>query len=514
MLKAAAFLGLVPAVMAIPAAVPGPAPTVYRREAVPAPVPTEVVALEQRDVIDDVETYVGGLVSGVETKIKGWVNSGILDFPTGFPIGDDVKKSASVDDDDLKAQPTQVLNVPPYGNWTNKGWNVRVHGNVYKIPNLDQDKVDDLADVFLIDTSVDKLSKSQQAQARNVTKSIFVVQQDDVEVKMSFVNNVDVSPDESGGAIDARGGAQNITMPYNTTTEGDFDAFVTLKNTTGPNNGYLIPGNETSRIQTLNVYAEGKNNSGNATAYLVPPKGITILSDVDDILRVTKIYEPKEGLLNTFARPFTPWMNMPKIYANWSSSVNDLHFHYLTTTPEQVTRNYMDFIYNTYPLGSFDTRPLNFSDVSATLSIRRFLLDKIFQTFPDRKFILVADTTNSDVMKAYPALYKDYPGQVQCILLRNTSSTDSGNKFPYNTKGFKDIPQKNYMFFNVPDDIAKLDIANGGCYNSSIKQNVTFDYQGLPFGLSDDDNAAAGGANPRMAMVLAGLIAAVLAVMV
>jgi hypothetical protein len=36
-----------------------------------------------------------------------------------------------------------------------------------------------------------------------VTQSIFVVQQDNVEVKMNFVNNVDVSPDESGGAIDA-----------------------------------------------------------------------------------------------------------------------------------------------------------------------------------------------------------------------------------------------------------------------------------------------------------------------
>jgi hypothetical protein len=68
---------------------------------------------------------------------------------------------------------------------------------------LSQEKVDDLANVFLVDTEVKDLSKSQQAQARNVTKSIFVVQQDDVEVKMNFVNNVDVSPDESGGAIDA-----------------------------------------------------------------------------------------------------------------------------------------------------------------------------------------------------------------------------------------------------------------------------------------------------------------------
>lgn len=299
-------------------------------------------------------------------------------------------------------------------------------------------------------------------------------------------------------------------MPYNTTIEGDFDAFIKLKNTTGPDNGHLLPGNETSRIQTLNMYAEG-TNSGNATAYLVPTEGTTIISDIDDILRVTKIYDPKEGLLNTFARPFTPWMNMPDIYSNWSSSLSDFHFHYLTTTPEQVTRNYMDFIYKTYPLGSFDTRPLNFSDVSATLSIRRFLLDKIFLTYPQRKFILVADTSNPDVMKAYPALYKDYPGQVKCIFLRNTTATDDSDHFPYDTSGFEGIPKEHYMFFNVPDDLTNLDVENGHCLNSSIEQHVTFEYQGLPFGLGDD-SAAGMVAPPGMpTLAIAGFAVAIMA---
>jgi hypothetical protein len=81
----------------------------------------------------------------------------------------------------------------------------------------------------------------------------------------------------------------------------------------------------------------------------------------------------------------------------------------------------------------------------------------------------------------------DYPGQVQCIFLRNTSATDSGDKFPYNTKGFKDVDNSTYMFFLVPDDLKGLDISNGQCVNNSVPQNVTFDYQGLPFGLSNDN---------------------------
>lgn len=47
-----------------------------------------------------------------------------------------------------------------------------------------------------------------------------------------------------------------------------------------------------------------------------------------------------------------------------------------------------------------------------------------------------------------------------------------------------------YMFFRVPDDLANLDISNGQCYNASVGQNVTFGYQGLPFGIDDDPEDA------------------------
>ncbi|KHO01838.1 uncharacterized protein MAM_00839 [Metarhizium album ARSEF 1941] len=454
-----------------------------------APSPTLAVALDQRGLGDDVKSYVQGLTSDVESRASSLLQSGILNFPNGFPAGTAVEKSLGVSSTELNAEPTHVLNLPSYGNWTEHGWSLRIHGNVYKVPNVSQSAIDHLANVFLIGTSVKDLNATEQAQARNVTRSIFVVQQGNKSVTMNLENNVAMQSNATGGAVKAKGGAQMIHMPYNTSIEGDFDSFVNLRNTTGPDGGFMAPGNETLQIQTLNVYADG-TDSGNATAYLVPPTGLTVVSDIDDILRVTKIYQPKEGLLNTFARPFTPWMNMPSIYSNWSSSLGNVHFHYLTTTPEQATRNYMDFIYRTYPLGSFDTRPLNFSDTSATLHIRRFLLDKIFQTFPKRKFVLVADTSNHDVMVAYPQMFKDYPGQVTCIFLRNTSATDSGDKFPYDTSGFKGIPQGHYMFFKVPEDLAHLDLENGHCLNSTVPQNVTFGEQGLPLGLGDKGSFA------------------------
>lgn len=85
-------------------------------------------------------------------------------------------------------------------------------------------------------------------------------------------------------------------------------------------------------------------------------------------------------------------------------------------------------------------------------------------------------------MKDYPQMVKDYPGQVQCIFLRNTTATDSSDLFPYDTKGFKDIDQKQYMFFVTPDDLKGVDIVGGNCYNPAVVQNVTFGYQGRGFG--------------------------------
>ncbi|KAJ5836307.1 hypothetical protein N7447_002333 [Penicillium robsamsonii] len=476
-----------------------PAPTAFANNVAPAdpvitpsPVernPSPVVA---RNILSDVESDAANILSDLGSGLPSWVASGVPNFFQGFPTGDAVMKSLGLDDDQLKALPTNVLNIPPYANWTKSGWNVRFHGNVYKQPDTSVSKLNDLADIFLVDTSISELPKSQQAQARNVTAEIFVVQQPEVAV-----NKIHLNPAKSqgssgepggGGSSKTTGGKQVITLPYNTTVEGDFDTFVQIDS-----NG-LTAGNETKKIQRLDTHVQGAS-IGNSTAYLVPPKGLTFISDVDDILRVTKIYQPAQGLLNSFARPFTAWQKMPEIYSNWSTSLPDAHFHYLTTTPEQVTRNYMEFIYDNYPGGSFDTRPLNFSDVSATLSIRKFLLEKIFETFPERKFVLVADTSNSDVMRDYPKLATDFPGQVQCIFIRNTSATDPGDKFPYDTSGFKKLKQSMYMFFVNSDDLKNLDIANGQCYNQSIPQNLTFGYQGLPLGLGSKPTAVNGSAN-------------------
>ncbi|MCJ1273415.1 hypothetical protein MMC21_001206 [Puttea exsequens] len=491
---------------------PKPAGLVVQEQPLVTPSPAQkrwlpTKTLQGRGIISDLSGDVHSILGSLGSDIPSYVASGIPNFFQDFPQGEDVQSSLGLDDSQVSALPTQVLNIPGYGNWTDRGWNLRFHGNVFKQPNISESKLDDLANVFVIGTSIQSLPPSQASQARNLTAEIFVLQQDNRNVTFNLrpAPAAGASGERGGGgAVEAAGGSQQIRFPTPTTPEGDFDGFIQI------NDAGLLAGNSTKEIQRMNVYAQGDIN-GNTTAYLVPDTGLTVISDIDDILRVTKIYQPKEGLTNSFVLPFTPWMNMPDIYANWSRSIPNFHFHYLTTTPEQITRNYMDFIYKTYPGGSFDTRPLNFSDVSATLSIRKFLLEKIFQTYPHRKFVLVADTSNSDVMKDYPAMATEFPGQVQCIFLRNTSSTDSSDKFPYDTKGFQGLSNNTYMFFNVPDDLTHLDIINGQCVNTTVKQDVTFGLQGLPGGINLGGGKKSAGSftrpNTWLLFAMAGVVA-------
>jgi hypothetical protein len=111
-LRSAVLLWLVPLVLGVPA--PVPAPTLHVNIVARQPVVTTAPRLVYRspDIFDDVGSYVGGVISSFGSGVSSFVASGVPQYFQGLPVGDDVKKSAGVSDDDLDAKPTQVLNVP------------------------------------------------------------------------------------------------------------------------------------------------------------------------------------------------------------------------------------------------------------------------------------------------------------------------------------------------------------------------------------------------------------------
>lgn len=280
-----------------------------------------------------------------------------------------------------------------------------------------------------------------------MARGLFIVLKPNVQLSWQLAHEDDRGPVADGNKQVWPPARNEVIAPDVTDFVGDYDFFT---NVDGKLGGYATPGDSTIDIQVIQIRSNATSNFGISRSYLVPESGLTIVSDIDDILRESTIYHLSEGFQNLLTRPFYPWMNMPDIFGNWSRSLPNSHFHYLTTAPDQMAQSYMDFIYNTYPHGSYDSRAVNLRRFRSSWSIRSGLLEKILQTFPNRKFVLVGDNSNHDIMKNYPLLAQKYPSQVQCILVRNVSATDPKFRWPYTTEYFEPLDPESYMLFRSP----------------------------------------------------------------
>ena len=101
---------------AIPAGIAAERPLITPSPSLQKPTKTVKV---RRGVADDIKSGfsaaksdVQGYVSSELGALPSYVADGVANFFQGFPVGDDVKSSLGLDDDQIAALPTQVLNVP------------------------------------------------------------------------------------------------------------------------------------------------------------------------------------------------------------------------------------------------------------------------------------------------------------------------------------------------------------------------------------------------------------------
>ena len=66
----------------------------------------------RRAVVSDIEGDVNSVLSALGSDIPSYVASGVPNFFQGFPTGADVQSSLGLDDSQVAALPTQVLNIP------------------------------------------------------------------------------------------------------------------------------------------------------------------------------------------------------------------------------------------------------------------------------------------------------------------------------------------------------------------------------------------------------------------
>jgi len=88
------------------------------------------------------------------------------------------------------------------------------------------------------------------------------------------------------------------------------------------------------------VAAEGFEGRGRCR--LVEPEGVSVISDIDDTIKITEVPAGKHIVLrNTFLRDYKPTQHMPEIYREFGDGVM---FHYVSGSPWQLYKLLGEFV--------------------------------------------------------------------------------------------------------------------------------------------------------------------------
>jgi len=165
---------------------------------------------------------------------------------------------------------------------------------------------------------------------------------------------------------------------------------------------------------------------------MIAPKGLSVVSDIDDTIKFSNVLDKRELIRNTFTRKFKPIEGMAEVYRDWETK--GAVFHYVSGSPWQLYEPLADFAkHENFPDGSFHLRKLRVKD----RSILAFLdppedfkiatIEPILKAFPERRFILVGDSGERDP-EAYGELARRRPNQVAKIAIRNITDAKLGDE--------------------------------------------------------------------------------------
>ncbi|MEJ7591433.1 MAG: App1 family protein [Planctomycetaceae bacterium] len=188
-----------------------------------------------------------------------------------------------------------------------------------------------------------------------------------------------------------------------------------------------------SRNGWLSLTFVSKGHSGTGRVRLIAPKGISVISDIDDTIKVTEIPAGAEIVMrNTFLRDYKAAPEMVEKYREWS----DASFHYVSGGPWQMYGPLSEFLIDSnagFPEGSFHMKSVrtnlfsksSWKDLTDLITNSEQTFDHkvgqismIMERFPRRRFILVGDSGEKDP-EVYRAILTKFPEQVQEIWIRD-----------------------------------------------------------------------------------------------
>jgi len=175
--------------------------------------------------------------------------------------------------------------------------------------------------------------------------------------------------------------------------------------------------------------ANGRSFAG--VTHLVPPTGVSVISDIDDTVKITNYLDKKKFLQNTFVRDFCAVPGMPEAYRKLVHDCDNVAVHYVSASPYQLYEELEAFFKDaSFPATtSVHLKRIRVKDPSVLrllqdpLEYKLGQIEPLLEAFPDRTFVLVGDTGEKDP-EVYARLCRSHPeSRIRSICLRNVDGS-------------------------------------------------------------------------------------------
>lgn len=194
--------------------------------------------------------------------------------------------------------------------------------------------------------------------------------------------------------------------------------------------------------------------------HLLPPEGISIVSDIDDTIRITDVNHTQRMMKNTFVEAFRPVPGMSELYQGWAERWG-AQFHYLSASPAQLAGPMDEFLeQNGFPQGSVTLRAVSHEGSTLKMVLSMFdappdyktsELSWLLRALPNRRYMLIGDSGQSDP-EVYGMIARAFRPQVQMILIRDVTCCEGRNSPRYQA-AFQDLPDSMWLLFRDPAEI-------------------------------------------------------------
>eukprot|EP00471_Norrisiella_sphaerica_P013828 CAMPEP_0184494328 /NCGR_PEP_ID=MMETSP0113_2-20130426/28436_1 /TAXON_ID=91329 /ORGANISM="Norrisiella sphaerica, Strain BC52" /LENGTH=501 /DNA_ID=CAMNT_0026880047 /DNA_START=227 /DNA_END=1733 /DNA_ORIENTATION=+ len=175
--------------------------------------------------------------------------------------------------------------------------------------------------------------------------------------------------------------------------------------------------------------------------FFIPASGISIISDIDDTIKLTEVKNSKKMLCNTFLYEFAAVDGMSQLYKYFEQ--RGAAFHYVSNSPWQLQPELEAFLKKAgFPDGTYHLKHLKFQfNKPITFLKNRLLRSKpdnktnhkhstimsLLQAFPERQFILVGDSGEKDP-KIYADIAQKFPRQINRVYIRRVNGDNREGK--------------------------------------------------------------------------------------